>query len=211
MTKALVIAASLVLAVGCSKKGEDKPAPKAVESEPAPAKSEPAKTEPAKTEPAKPAGDNLVTAPEAKLVEVAGTIAGDKKTELAWTAPSGEKVTLTVKQVWKSKKAVMELVATTDGKPATLVAYGTGIEKDDIHTAPIGAVGAGPDGSVVFVTGTSKITGKAADSYEAYVFTWDASAKQLKQARKQQWDEGYDPAQDKAMEEQMDRESAGKK
>lgn len=181
-----------VLALGCSKKSDDAPAAKPTES-PEPAKPEPAKPgpAPAKPEPAKPEPSkaSLITGSEEDIKQAAVTIASDKKQELAYTSPSGDKVALKVKQSLRNNKIVVELVATDGGKTTSLLTIETGVEKGDMHEAPVGSIGQAKDGTIVFVGGSEKVTGKMASDYEAHLYTWDAATKRLTDARKLKWNE----------------------
>jgi hypothetical protein len=176
-----------IVGAGCSKKA-DQPAAKPVETTattPAPTAPAPAPTAPAPA----PATTGLAVVAPSDVQAAGSKVLSDNKAELAWVSPDGAKVALAVKKSVKAGKHLVELLATTD-KPVTVTTVDSGVG-DEAHEASVGAVGLGPDGSVVFVAGSVKTTGKPADHFEYRIYAWDAAAKQLRQVRNVVEDSAY--------------------
>jgi hypothetical protein len=201
--KVQTIVLGVMVIAACGKKAEQpEPAAKPVESAPAAKPSEPATTQPAK--PAEPAPVKVDTKPSQP--SAAGD-AGDKDkalvlgaasdaTRIEWSAPTGDKVTVAVTKHLVGNVFAVDLVVA--GKVVDTVK--TGAEKPDAngftHYEPKAYVATIGEG-VLFVAGTTKITGKPDDSYDARVLTWSDATKTLAVARKIQFEVAYDPAMDK--------------
>jgi hypothetical protein len=174
-----------------------------------PAEAVPAKPVPAKPAPTAAARPKPVTPPPASAAPATGkatqadrdlvaSIAPDKS-QLTWTTPSGEHVKVEARKRIVKDAFVVDLVV--DGR--VLETVQTGAEKPDengfSHYEPKAYVGPIPQG-VLFVGGTSKITGKPDEQFDARVLTWDKASQQLVIARKIQFEDLYDPSTGGIME-----------
>ena len=180
-----------LLGAGCNKKDDPKPAPAPAAAKPTEAPKADPKPEAPKAAPAKAqAGE-----PSDKDKELVRTAAPDQA-ELAWASPAGDKVTVKAVKRLAGDTFVVDVVI-ADKVVETIK---TGAEKPDAngftHYEPKASVSALPDG-VLVVAGTTKITGKPDDSFDARVLTWDATGKQLAVSRTIAFSDTYDPSMDK--------------
>ncbi len=191
---------------GCGKKTEDKPVhePSAASSK-APPAAEPAKQSgaPVKIDPAKPVG--APSASDQELVSSADTT----RTELQWKSPSGESITVAAKKRLNGNTWMVDLLI--DGR--VIETIDTGAEKESAdgfkQYDPLAGV-AGIAEGVLFISGSSKLTGKPDDKYDSRVLAWDAGKKQLVVARSIVFEVAYDPLLDDEADETGVTPSGGK-
>jgi hypothetical protein len=176
------ISLGVALLVACGKKTDpqDKPATKPVEAEPAKPIAAAPKVIPVSS-----------SQKDRDLIQPSSL----EKSELSWTAPSGEQITVAAKTHLVGDQFSVDLVV--NGNVVETVATQAKKPNEDgwKQYDPIASVAAIPEG-VLFVAGRSKNTGKPEEYYDARVLTWDAAAKTLAVARKIQWEHAYDPSKD---------------
>src|SRR3989442_304981 len=166
MTKLTI---ALALFGACGKKTDSDPAAAKPAEAAKPTQTAPAPAPTPAPAPAAPAAK----ADPAKDKELVTSVAPDKS-ELEWTSPSGGKVKVAATKHLVGNTFAVDLVI--DGKVIETVT--TGAEKPDAngftHYEPKAYVAPIPEG-VLFVAGTTKVTGKPDDTFDARVLTWDGS------------------------------------